>query len=501
LSPPSRINKNVDRSRYLKSRVKIVSSLNTKYVLNFSRAALEKKPAPKERIRQEYLAFESVKNWLNGVATASEYTKRFYLSDLIEYCTWTKKNPDEVIQERKKQLRSRDQDVRMTAERMLKEYANSGLKSANRMWRIVGSIKSFYKHNFYELTPAAVRAPKRPKVKDYRIPTTDDVRKMLEGSSLRDRAILLTLYQTGLRESSLVQLKLKHIKELFEGKSPVHIGLRSQELKGTYAGLEAHTFLGRDAIEAIKRYLDWRKNVKREALTDDSYLFTKLDAVGQPINELATIAVVQNACIRAGTGIFSPHDFRRATQTALEGAGISANWVKRIMGHKLSGSENPYSQPQIEQLREAYMKAEPKLSITIKAESDFDRVKKELDSLRERLKLSTGEFQKHLQKVYPNLKPIDWFTPQPRKEATPEEIKAYEDAVREMDRQLLKQEILEELGITKSEKGKKTMTNGNGQYESKIVQEKELTEYLNEAWEFVASLNHDKYLVRRALDR
>ena len=66
----------------------------------------------------------------------------------------------------------------------------------------------------------------------------------------------------------------------------------------------------------------------------------------------------------------------------------------------------------------------------------------------------------------------------------------------------MKQEILEELGITKvgtyevpkKGKDKETMTNGNGHYESKIVVEKELTNYLDGGWEFVANLNHKSIL-------
>jgi len=55
---------------------------------------------------------------------------------------------------------------------------------------------------------------------------------------------------------------------------------------------------------------------------------------------------------------------------------------------------------------------------------------------------------------------------------------------------------MKELGL---EKRKKTMINGNGRYESKIVLEKELTNYLDGGWEFLANLNHEKYLVRRAV--
>jgi len=481
---------------------------------------LGRQPSVNEELRQKYLEYKTVRNWLDGVATTSEYTKRFYLADIIEYCTWAGKTPDQLIQERKAQLRSRDQDVKMTAENLLRQYANSGLKSANRMWRIIGSVKSFYKNNFFEITPAAVRAPKRPKVKDYRIPTTDDVRKMLEGSSLRDRAILLTLYQTGLRESSLVQLKIKHIKELFEGKSPVHIGLRSQELKGTYAGLEAHTFLGRDAADAIKRYLDWRKDIKGETITDESHLYTRLDAVGQPINEQAVIWVVKEACKRAGIQSFSPHDFRRATQTALESSGISGNWVRKIMGHALSGEENPYSQPKIEQLREAYVKAEPRLSVAaIPQANRLEMLKHKLKSLCDEEGTTIPDLIQELQKYEPELamvrlspsgKPVAYKFASEQDlrdyeqhfdaidKLEEKQIEAYERALGAYERQQLKeslkQELIKELGL---EKKKKTMTNGNGHYESKIVKEKELTQHLNEGWEFVANLNHEKYVVRR----
>jgi len=454
--------------------------------------------AYRARQREEYLSFESVGQWFDGLGTKSSGTKKVYLNDLVHYCEWIKKNPDQLKQERKEQLKSDDIDAKMTAEKTLNRYINSGVKPQNAMARAVAAIRSFYAYNFIELSDKAVKAPRQIKEKDYRCPTVEDLRKMLEGSHLRDRAILLTLFQTGVRESSLAILRVKHIKEVFEGKVPAHISLRAKELKGKYSGLECHTFLGRDAIEAIKKYLDWRKRAKKEELTDDSFLFTRLDALGEPLNEQAFIKIVKEACNRVGVEHFSPHDFRRAFQTNLEAAGVSANWVKKMTGHKLSGEENPYSIPKIEQLREAYMKAEPKLSITTKTETDFDRVKREVESLRERLRLSDKDFQKQLQQVYPNLKPYDWFSAKPQREASPEEIKAYEEAMREYDRQRLKNEILEELGLTKDKK--KTMTNGNGRYESKMVKENELTGYLNEGWEFVASLNHEKYLVRRTLD-
>jgi len=458
--------------------------------------------------RNQYLSFESVRQWFDGLGTSSEYTKRNYLDDLIHYCEWAKKTPDQLKQDRKEQLKSDDIDVKMTAEKMLNRYANSGLKPKSSMWRAIAIIKSFYAHNFIELAAKSVKGPKRVKEKDYRSPTVEDLSKMLEGSNLRDRAILLTLFQSGLREGSLILLQRKHFKEMFECKVPVHIGLRAKELKGEYSGLEAHTFIGRDAVEAIKKYLEWRERVKGERLTDDSYLFTRLDAVGQPVDQQTIIWVVAQACKRAGTDHFSPHDFRRAFQTNLEAAGVPANWVKKLMGHKLAGEENPYSIPKIEQLREAYSRAEPKLTVTPTPQVDrFEAMKNRMIALCEESKTAPEDLVKELQKYVPGLGVVEWWKPLDQRKgvkiATEEDIAAYERAMREYDKDMLKREILRELSpelrgiVKKGEKGKRTQTDGNGQYESKIVLENELTQYLSDGWEFVASLNSGKYIVRR----
>jgi len=126
-------------------------------------------------------------------------------------------------------------------------------------------------------------------------------------------------------------------------------------------------------------------------------------------------------------------------------------------------------------------------------------------TLCEERKTTPEDLVKELQKYVPGLGVIEWWKPlDQRKEikiATEEDIAAYERAMREYDKEMLKQEILRELspelrGIIKKGE-KKSMTNGGSRFESKIVLENELTSYLDSGWEFVASLNHEKYLVRR----
>ena len=56
--------------------------------------------------------------------------------------------------------------------------------------------------------------------------------------------------------------------------------------------------------------------------------------------------------------------FRRFTETMLEKAKLHPNWCRKILGKTIKGEENPYSQPKMEELREAYRAAIPYLELT-----------------------------------------------------------------------------------------------------------------------------------------
>ena len=76
---------------------------------------------------------------------------------------------------------------------------------------------------------------------------------------------------------------------------------------------------------------------------------------------------------------FSWHDGRRYVQTALGGGGVARNWVQKVKGHKVRGEDNPYRRPEIEKLREAYLKALPCLCFL---DTEPQVAKQEMDSLK-----------------------------------------------------------------------------------------------------------------------
>jgi integrase len=161
------------------------------------------------------------------------------------------------------------------------------------------------------------------------------------------------------------------------------------------------TFIGPEAIDALKSYLDSRRRGTRhipgEVIARDAPLFRRQlngDEESLPISDDSIEQHVTQAAIRAGViepkkkpGDWSqvrPHVLRKFYQTSLERAGIPDNWVKRLLGHQLSASEDPYSKPTVEDLRKAYERAIPHLALS-DATIELTAQKETIEELRARL--------------------------------------------------------------------------------------------------------------------
>jgi len=130
----------------------------------------------------------------------------------------------------------------------------------------------------------------------------------------------------------------------------------------------------------LKAYLDSRRrgtrHIPSEAIGPDDPLFRRQlngDEESVPISDDSIEQLVTQAALRAGViepkkkpGDWSqvrPHVLRKFYQTSLERSGIPHNWVKRLLGHQLSASEDPYSKPTLEDLRKVYERAIPHLAL------------------------------------------------------------------------------------------------------------------------------------------
>jgi len=95
--------------------------------------------------------------------------------------------------------------------------------------------------------------------------TKEEIIKILEHATIRDRAFFLMMAESGLRPSTLLNLRYKHIKQDYEKSTvPMKIELPSELLKDRIS--DRWTFIGEDGFRVLKEYLSTRKSIDENEL-------------------------------------------------------------------------------------------------------------------------------------------------------------------------------------------------------------------------------------------
>ena len=180
-------------------------------------------------------------------------------------------------------------------------------------------------------------------------------------NKLTIKAVMLLIKDSGLRVSDVRRLNYGDIsKQLENGETIIQLNIITEK-----TNLLAKTFIGEEAIEALREYLEARKqgskdsrSVEPEIIKKDSPLFkvwTKGEIKRYSRHSLSSI--MREAFVRVKEDRMSAHSLRKKLQTDLEKAGINSNWIDQILGHQLINSRDAYSLPTDEELKEAYSKA------------------------------------------------------------------------------------------------------------------------------------------------
>jgi integrase len=403
--------------------------------------------------------YETVKKWINALSstrTGSKGTQRNYLLWLDEYVDFVKKDPDTLIAERRVHLKNDDETVKRKHEETVQSFynylRNDRKLSPNTSVSMMACVRSFYKANYVDLK---MRTPQAWVIKQSKIPTREELKRMVDACNIRDRALILLQAQSGLSSSDLVRLTYGHIREQLEqGKNPIKITMVREKEKVAFS-----TFVGTDAIEALKVHLAYRKSgtkkLEPEELKDDSPLMATFDR--KPIAYVQSIRyIVASAAMRVGLKNVHPHALRKYFASALRNAGVNETIVEYMMGHKLPAVKKAYFSDQ--ELEDSYKRAEPYLSIAQSSSVGIDHAK--LDILKTMAK-SLG---------------LD-----------PEQItfKARIEFARE---------------LTPSEEANllsKELANLKNRHEEKVIRPEELELYINDGWSYVDELSSGKVIIRR----
>lgn len=195
--------------------------------------------------------------------------------------------------------------------------------------RAMSSLRSFYQWLIADgaLKKSPCDSVDSPRLGKYlpSVLSLDEVEAMLSAvelttwAGLRDRALLETLYGSGLRVSEAASLK---ISDLF----PDHMCIRVTG-KGDKQRLVP---MGEYELEAIENYLDQRP---APAAGCEDFLFH--NRFGKPMSRVAMFNIVKKYALAAGVRKeISPHTFRHTFATHMLENGADLRTVQEMLGHE-----------------------------------------------------------------------------------------------------------------------------------------------------------------------
>lgn len=244
----------------------------------------------------------------------------------------------------------------------IKQLSNLHL-SPRTVSQNISSIKGFHKFlindGYTKSDPSQdLTLPKLPKNLP-EVLSYEEIEKIINSTDIsqpvgiRDRAILETLYATGIRVSELITIKQQDVN--FEYAIIRVFGKGAKERVVP---------IGRAAIEWIKKYQDLARklfldNQKRTKYTSTDVLF--LNQRGKPLTRMAIWLLVSKYTRAAKIEkVVHPHTFRHSFATHLLEGGADLRAVQEMLGHADISTTEIYTHIDREYLKEVHKTFHPR---------------------------------------------------------------------------------------------------------------------------------------------
>ena len=272
----------------------------------------------------------------------SRNTLSAYRSDLEALTTWLKGPPDKA--------------TRTQLQTYFAACVSRGTRARSSA-RMLSSLRRFYRYllreGLIEDDPTALlESPKigRPLPKSL---TEEQVEKLLQAPDtntalgLRDRAMLETLYATGLRVSELVGLNMQ--------QANLQSGVVRVVGKGDKERLVP---LGEEAIQWLQRYLSRARGELLHTYSSDALFPT---ARGSAMTRQAFWHNLKRYTLIAGIDThLSPHTLRHAFATHLLNHGADLRVVQMLLGHVDLSTTQIYTHVARERLKQLHAQHHPR---------------------------------------------------------------------------------------------------------------------------------------------
>jgi len=295
-------------------------------------------------------------------------------------------------------------------QRMIEDYimaeTSDPTKSPNSGAVRVFALKAFFEINDYELKWKKILRllPKKVKRTGKLAYTTRDIQEMLSvAKNIRTRALILFLASTGVRVGAIIELKMKHLKDMPLGCKAFCIYEGSVE--------EYWTFCSPECSEELEKYHAKRKQ-DGEVFTPETPVFLAQNHNGDellPMSQFAVYTSIRRTLIQAGKRDsknttyrrhekMTCHAFRKRFLTTLKNTpNIKMATAERLVGHltykdeenRAVMTDSSYYVPILEELFDQYKLAIQNLTI-----DDMTRVKVKESELEGRTKIISEQEKK-----------------------------------------------------------------------------------------------------------
>jgi integrase/recombinase XerC len=305
-----------------------------------------------ERVVQSFIKYLKIERG------ASIHTLRNYRSDLQQFVSYFQSRKEETEWDKITLLNLRGYLVHL-------HQTGRGSSSIARKLAVIRTFFRFlHREGIVSHNPARLVPTPRQKRKLPTVLTVDQVTDLVgvpdkkNSRSLRNRAILETLYSTGMRLSELVALDIEDINDR---EGIVRVKGKGQK--------ERIVPIGSHALEAIRRYRESLIRVDsrpvQAAGSNPVFMNNRREFAGQRIGTRTVSRIVGHAgrqMVRSDIqGVrVTPHALRHSFATHLLEGGADLRAIQELLGHQRLSTTQRYTHLAADHLMEVYDKAHPR---------------------------------------------------------------------------------------------------------------------------------------------
>jgi len=215
--------------------------------------------------------YSTVKRWTSRLSPETAANNTFHLNKFISWLRKTQSklneySPDELIEYQKQVVNGSQYELLD----LIQDYVNSYVSRGGYKKKIYSTMRSFFMHNRAEL-PKDPSYNIRGEIEKVRgTLTPEDIRNVVLGSKPVYQAIFISMLQGGMGLGEILYWSSNGLESLLNQlqRHPEVIKIDLPGRKKMRNARPYHTYIGSDAIEAIKSWLPLRAKTCKAIFTD-----------------------------------------------------------------------------------------------------------------------------------------------------------------------------------------------------------------------------------------